>query len=75
MPCATVLPCGTDKLRDIEGNDYALFVDKNGYILYGHDRIAADGSANLTNYVATQTTAYWYTVDEDGTVTQYDTAP
>lgn len=67
--------CGTDKLKDVEGNDYALFFDKDGYILYGHDRIADSSSANLTNYVATQTTSYWYTVNEQGTVTQYDTAP
>ena len=48
--------------------------DKNGYLLYQHD-LYADGSntADLVNYVATQITAYWYTVDALGTVTQYDT--
>ena len=68
--------CGDDKLKDAEGNDFSAFLDKDGYILYQHDR-QGDGSttANLTNYVATQYTSYWYTVDEDGTVTQHDTAP
>ena len=68
--------CGVNKLKDVYGNDFTSFLDKDGYILYEHDRIAdSSNSANLTNYVATQTTAYWYTVDAQGTVTQYDTAP
>jgi len=68
--------CETHKLTDIEGNNYAFLSDKDGYYLYQHDR-QADGSAsaNLTNYVATQTTAYWYTADAQGTVTQHDTSP
>jgi len=65
-----------DKGIDILGNTY-IGTDKAGFVLYQHDRIAADGSStvNLSNYVATQTTAYWYTVDDQGTVTQLDTAP
>jgi len=66
--------CGVDKLKDVLGNNYTLLFDKNGYILYGHDRIADSDTSNLSNYVATDTTAYWYTVTEDGTITQYDTA-
>jgi prepilin-type N-terminal cleavage/methylation domain-containing protein len=68
--------CGTDKLRDIKGDEYIITSDKDGYILFQHDRIA-DGSdtANLTNYVATRFTSYWYTVNAQGTVTQWDTAP
>jgi type IV pilus assembly protein PilA len=60
-----------DKSQDVDGNNFVA-ADKNGYILYQHDR-QGDGSAtaNLTNYVATQTTAYYYDVDEFGTVTQY----
>ena len=68
--------CGTDKIQDIYGNNFQAFFDKNGYILYGYDRLG-DGSNNidLVNYVVTSNTTYWYTVDSGGTVTQYDTAP
>ena len=59
------------KGTDILGATY-LGTDKDGFILYQHDRIAGGASANLTNYVATRVTAYWYTVDGQGTVTQYD---
>ena len=64
-----------DKDADIAGNDYEA-ADKNGYYLYAHDRQGdSSDTANLTNYVATATTAYWYIVDAQGTITQYDTAP
>ena len=68
--------CETDKILDIYGNSYVFFGDKDGYILYGHDRLG-DGSdsTSLVNYVVTSDTTYWYTVDSAGTVTQYDTAP
>ncbi|MBI4180310.1 MAG: prepilin-type N-terminal cleavage/methylation domain-containing protein [Chloroflexi bacterium] len=59
------------KGTDILGNTYAAG-DGAGFVLYQHDRIADGASGNLTNYVATQTTSYWYTVDAQGTVTQYD---
>ena len=58
---------------DVEGDPYGA-ADQDGYILYQHDRIADDDATiGLTNYVATATTAYWYTVDDAGTITQYDT--
>jgi len=66
--------CGVDKIRDVMGDDFDIIFDGGGYILYEHDRIADSGTSNLSNYVATDTTAYWYTVTEDGTITQYDTA-
>jgi len=59
---------------DVKGDPYVA-ADQNGYYLFQHDRIAEGSTANLTNYVATQFTSYWYTVDGQGTVTQYDTAP
>jgi type IV pilus assembly protein PilA len=64
----------TSKGKDIYGSTY-LAGDKAGFVLFQHDRIA-DGSntVNLTNYVATQTTAYYYEVDAQGTVTQRDAA-
>ena len=72
---ATAAAGAGDKDKDVDGNNYVA-ADKNGYILYQHDR-EGDGSAtaNLSNYVATQYTSYWYTVDAQGTVTQSDTAP
>ncbi len=64
------------KGTDPDGNAY-LATDKAGFILYKHDIIGGDGSSTtgVVNYVAANTTAYWYTVDASGTVTQYDTAP
>ena len=49
--------------------------DLPGYVLYHHDRVGGGDNTTLTNYVATPTTAYWYTVDNMGTITQHDTAP
>jgi len=69
--CATV----NEKLYDILGAAYASGSDKDGYVLYQHDRIADTGNTTLTNYTATSTTAYWYYVDAQGTVSQLDTAP
>ncbi len=62
------------KSKDVLGTDYEL-LDKDGYILYQHDRIAdADPAASLRNYVATATTASYYTVDASGIVSQWDDA-
>ena len=72
---STTLDAGAgDKDKDPNGNNYVA-ADKDGYILYQHD-IIGEGSATtgLVNYTAANTTAYWYTVDSAGTVTQYDTA-
>ena len=63
-----------DKAKDVLGTSYVDAADKDGYILYQHDRIAGDAQASLTNYVASTTTAYWYTVDSSGTVKQFDAA-
>ena len=67
--------CGIDKVKDIYGNLFNSFGDKGGYILYGHDRLGDSKTDDLVNYVATENTSYWYTVDTQGTITQYDTAP
>ncbi len=63
----------TNKGNDVLGTAYDG-TDKDGFYLFQHDRIAADGTGNLTNYVATNTTAYYYDVDLQGTVTQHDTS-
>ena len=68
-----------DKLTDPDGATYVDGVDplgdKDGYILYQHDISGDDDQATVVNYVATQTTTYWYSVDAAGTVVQSDTAP
>jgi len=72
--------CATagEKVLDVAGASYDAS-DKDGFLLYAHDGIAADthGADNTTlvNYVAQPTTAYWYYVDESGTVSQDTTAP
>ena len=70
---ATAAVGAGDKDYDILGTAYEL-LDKDGYLLYQHDRIANADNVTLTNYTATATTAYWYTTDAQGTITQYDTA-
>ena len=80
FPDADSVAGSNDKLTDPAGYAYAAPpTDVNGYILYQHD-IYADPDPNtdntsLVNYVATPTTAFWYTVDASGTVTQWPTAP
>ena len=65
----------TDKLLDPDGDAYTLAsTDQDGYYLYQHDINGGDGAINLVNYVATQTTTYYYTVDSSGTVAQWDDA-
>ena len=67
------ITAAASKGNDILGTAYDAS-DKAGFILYQHDRIAdSDASTNLTNYVATATTAYYYIVDAQGTVTQSET--
>ncbi len=62
----------TARGNDVLGNAYDGS-DKDGFLLFQHDRIADSGTGNLSNYVATNATAYYYDVDLQGTVTQYDT--
>ena len=59
------------KGNDPDGTAY-LGTDKDGFILFQHDIIAADGSSvnGTVNYVATEQTHGTYTVDALGTVTQ-----
>ncbi len=72
FPDATSVAGSADKLNDPDGTAYDTD-DKDGYLLYAHDRIANSENTTLTNYTATATTAYWYIVDAQGTVTQSET--
>ncbi|MBI3931344.1 MAG: hypothetical protein HY325_04910 [Chloroflexi bacterium] len=49
---------------------------RDGYVLYGHDRIPSDNTTQFesVNYIATRTTRYYYTSETDGTVRQFDRA-
>ena len=62
------------KALDPDGDAY-IAADKDGYILYQHDIIADGLTTGLVNYVASPTTAYWYSVDASGTVSQELTDP
>jgi len=75
FPSDAVCAAAGEKLYDVLGTAYVVNLDKDGYTLYAHDRIANSENTTLSNYVATATTAYWYHVDAQGTVTQSDTAP
>ena len=80
FPDATSVAGSANKLTDIKGYTYvAPPTDKNGYILFQHDMTADPDpdtdNTTLTNYVATQTTSYWYWVDSMGTVHQEPDAP
>ncbi len=70
---ATAAAGAGDKDIDPDGNNYVL-ADQDGYYLYQHDIIGDGATTGLVNYVATDTTTYYYDVDASGTVTQYDTA-
>lgn len=61
------------KQRDPNGNNYLAWIDKSGYVLFGHDIIGGDGQNNLVNYVTKRYTAGTYSVDENGTVKQETT--
>ena len=58
---------------DTAGNAY-IVGDKDGYILFQHDRLGGGDQTVLTNYTGTQITGPYYTVTADGTITQWDDA-
>ena len=65
----------TGKTRDVDDTLYVYTggtPDQDGYVLYDHDRLGADGAVSLTKYVALATADSWYTVQADGTVKQFD---
>ncbi|MBA7565594.1 hypothetical protein ES708_07279 [subsurface metagenome] len=60
------------KKYDVTGELYTADSDQEGYYLYQHDRIADTyPDVDLVNYVAQRYTKYFYTVDVNGTITQY----
>lgn len=61
--------CGIDKLVDITDQAYTKG-DKDGYLLFGHDKIPDGSSYELFNYLPQRYTQGTYTVDAQGNVTQ-----
>jgi len=74
FPDNTSVAGSADKLIDGDSDAYNAS-DKNGYLLWSHDR-TADGSssAGLVNYVPMSTSTYYYTCEADGTVRQWSDA-
>ena len=64
------------KWRDPDGVVYTSGAgnDLPGYVLYQHDIDADSSNTTLVNYAATQTTAYWYTCDSQGSILQHTAA-
>ena len=79
FPDSTTAAGSANKLADTEGYAFVVATDGDGYILFGHDRTGSGVPPNLdqtdVNYVQTDTTAYWYSVDIYGTVSQVLVAP
>ncbi|MFC1963499.1 hypothetical protein ACFLVL_02640 [Chloroflexota bacterium] len=68
--------CEIDKLADSDGNAFSRWRDLDGWVIWQCD-VVADSTrlaADLVNYVTMQTTAYWYTIDAQGNITQYSDA-
>jgi len=60
----------------VEGDpaQYQAGLDKDGYVLYGHDRLADGAQDELVDYIDVTTTTYYYTVWSDGHVEQWSDA-
>lgn len=73
---------GADKLTDPDGGAYDFDNtppdDKEGYLLNGHDIIAEGTDSNdstaYVDYIRETSTEYYYCVDDNGEVHQYDSA-
>ena len=64
---------GGDKLLDPDGDAYDFTAgDKKGYRLWNHDNTADSGVTVLERYVVAAYTTYYYSIDEDTTLHQYD---
>lgn len=75
FPDGTSVVVTAQKLTDPDGYAYTV-TDADGYILFGHD---ITGTANPDdgtdiNYLRDNSTTYFYSVDNDGTVHQYSSA-
>ncbi len=59
-----------DKSVDVNGNAFDEG-DLDGFVLWGHDNVADNDWWPTVDYLVDPITEYWYTADENGTVTQH----
>jgi len=60
------------KAKKLGFTGYTAGTGRVGYVLYKHDRPKAVDAFDTINYVNMQKTKYFYTVEADGTLHQYD---
>ena len=60
---------GIDKVTDPDGNVFSPFA-RPGYVLFAHAKTGGV-SGEVVNYVALETTMFFYVSSGDGTITQY----
>ncbi|MFC1978779.1 hypothetical protein ACFLVP_02215 [Chloroflexota bacterium] len=74
FPDVTSACTTADKLEDADGTAYTAN-DKDGYLLWRHDKTADDSSTiGLVNYMPLENTIWYYTCEADGTVRQWSDA-
>jgi hypothetical protein len=71
FPDYTSVAGSADKLTDAYGNTFTVTTDKNGWVLYGHDKDGDGSQTGLVNYVNMTHTMYYYTCESDGTIRQW----
>lgn len=64
--------CGVDKIYDPDGNVYVRGQDRDGYVIFQHDRTADGGQEGLIDRRGMRYTKGTYTVDACGRVTQVE---
>ncbi len=72
FPDSTSVGGSADKLTDPDGTLYTA-VDDPGYLLYDHDKTGGGVAGPYVDYVGMSTSEYYYTVETDGSVRQWDT--
>ena len=72
FPDSVTAAGSANKLKDKAGNSYTSTGDGTGFVLYGHDALADSGTGSTVNYLATQSTKHYYTIDSNGNVHQWD---
>jgi hypothetical protein len=73
FPDSTSVAGSSDKLTDGDGDTYTAN-DKDGWVLYQHDKDGDGTQTGLVNYVNMINTTYYYTCEDDGTVRQWSDA-
>jgi len=72
FPDSTSVGGSVDKTSDTSGVAYTA-VDAPGYLLQDHDKTGGGVAGPYVDYVAISTASYYYTIETDGSVRQWDT--